>query len=75
MAHNYYNLQIVSFSPFVMPQNDLVVSVSRSQISYCVLLFPSKVMWVLRATKAFKHLFPTEMEREVAKVVGYERYV
>ncbi|KAL8616745.1 hypothetical protein ACOMHN_017783 [Nucella lapillus] len=33
-----------------------------------------RVMWVLRATKAFKHLFPTEMEKEVAKVVGYERY-
>ncbi|XP_070197784.1 uncharacterized protein [Littorina saxatilis] len=33
-----------------------------------------KVLWVLRATKAFKHLFPTEMEKEVAKVVGYERY-
>ncbi|KAK7485946.1 hypothetical protein BaRGS_00022812 [Batillaria attramentaria] len=33
-----------------------------------------RVLWVLRATKAFKHLFPTEMEREVAKVVGYERY-
>ncbi|XP_076446113.1 uncharacterized protein LOC143283723 isoform X2 [Babylonia areolata] len=33
-----------------------------------------RVLWVLRATKAFKHLFPTEMEKEVAKVVGYERY-
>lgn len=31
-------------------------------------------LWILRATKAFKHLFPNEMEREVASVVGYERY-
>ncbi|XP_071087444.1 uncharacterized protein [Haliotis cracherodii] len=33
-----------------------------------------RVSWVLRATKAFKHLFPSEMERELARVVAYERY-
>ncbi|XP_041359526.1 uncharacterized protein LOC121375899 isoform X2 [Gigantopelta aegis] len=33
-----------------------------------------RVMWVLKATKAFTYLFPSEMEREVARVVAYERY-
>ncbi|XP_067661356.1 uncharacterized protein [Haliotis asinina] len=33
-----------------------------------------RVSWVLRATKAFKHLFPSEMEKELARVVAYERY-
>ncbi|KAK3099817.1 hypothetical protein FSP39_010212 [Pinctada imbricata] len=32
------------------------------------------VIWVLRATKAFNQLFPIEKERELARVVAYERY-
>lgn len=34
----------------------------------------AKVIWVLRATKAFNHLFPVERERDLAEVVGYEKY-
>uniref|UniRef100_K1PHN1 Uncharacterized protein n=2 Tax=Magallana gigas TaxID=29159 RepID=K1PHN1_MAGGI len=34
----------------------------------------AKVIWVLRATKAFNHLFPVEKERDLAEVVGYEKY-
>ncbi|XP_061164329.1 uncharacterized protein LOC133173364 isoform X1 [Saccostrea echinata] len=34
----------------------------------------AKVMWVLRATKAFNHLFPVEKEKDLARVVGYEKY-
>ncbi|XP_035824878.1 uncharacterized protein LOC101848192 [Aplysia californica] len=33
-----------------------------------------RVTWLLKTTKAFKHLFPTEMIEEVAKVVAYDRY-
>ena len=32
-------------------------------------------MWLLRATKAFAHLFPAEMEQELARHVAYERWV
>ncbi|XP_022323171.2 uncharacterized protein LOC111124529 isoform X4 [Crassostrea virginica] len=34
----------------------------------------AKVIWVLRATKAFNHLFPVEKEKDLAKVVAYEKY-
>ncbi|XP_056010676.1 uncharacterized protein LOC125680810 isoform X5 [Ostrea edulis] len=34
----------------------------------------AKVIWVLRATKAFNHLFPVEKEKDLARVVGYEKY-
>ena len=30
-------------------------------------------MWLLRATKAMKHLFPAEMERELARNIAYEK--
>ncbi|XP_021375927.1 uncharacterized protein LOC110464811 isoform X2 [Mizuhopecten yessoensis] len=33
-----------------------------------------KIIWVLRATKAFKQLFPVEVEADVARCVAYERY-
>ncbi|VDI45782.1 Hypothetical predicted protein, partial [Mytilus galloprovincialis] len=33
-----------------------------------------RIAWVLRATKAFKNLFPIEVETELARVVAYERY-
>ncbi|XP_069131294.1 uncharacterized protein [Argopecten irradians] len=33
-----------------------------------------KIIWVLRATKAFKQLFPVEVEEDVARCVAYERY-
>ncbi|XP_064609496.1 uncharacterized protein LOC135473570 [Liolophura sinensis] len=33
-----------------------------------------QILSVLRATKAFNHLFPAEMETELAKVVAYEKY-
>ena len=29
---------------------------------------------MLRATKAFNHLFPVEKEKDLAKVVAYEKY-
>ncbi|CAL1540138.1 unnamed protein product [Lymnaea stagnalis] len=33
-----------------------------------------RVLWLLKTTKAFVHLFPVEMVNELAKVVAYERY-
>ncbi|KAL4230951.1 hypothetical protein ACF0H5_011324 [Mactra antiquata] len=33
-----------------------------------------RVTQILRATKAFKHLFPAQLEGHLAKVVAYERY-
>lgn len=33
-----------------------------------------RVTWVLRATKAFKHLFPAQLEDQLARLVFYERY-
>ncbi|XP_033742595.1 uncharacterized protein LOC117329022 isoform X2 [Pecten maximus] len=33
-----------------------------------------KIIWVLRATKAFKQLFPVEVEADLARCVAYERY-
>lgn len=33
-----------------------------------------RATWVLRATKAFKNLFPVEVETELARIVAYERY-
>ncbi|CAH1776857.1 unnamed protein product [Owenia fusiformis] len=34
----------------------------------------AKAMWMLRATKAFKSLFPAEMEGELGRLLAYERY-
>ena len=31
-----------------------------------------QIKWLLKATKAFTHLFPAEMKTEVARYVGYE---
>ncbi|KAK3584513.1 hypothetical protein CHS0354_006049 [Potamilus streckersoni] len=33
-----------------------------------------RVTWILRATKAFQHLFPSQFEGELARVLAYERY-
>lgn len=33
-----------------------------------------KITQILRATKAFKHLFPAQLEEQLARVVAYERY-
>ncbi|XP_045203583.2 uncharacterized protein LOC123556719 isoform X2 [Mercenaria mercenaria] len=33
-----------------------------------------RITQVLRATKAFKHLFPAQLEEQLARVVAYERY-
>lgn len=33
-----------------------------------------KITHILRATKAFKHLFPAQLEEQLARVVAYERY-
>ena len=33
-----------------------------------------QILWILRASRAFKHLFPAEMEMELAKNVAYEKY-
>ncbi|ELT93381.1 hypothetical protein CAPTEDRAFT_212926 [Capitella teleta] len=34
----------------------------------------TKILWLLRALKPFRGLFPIEMEEEVARHVAYERY-
>ena len=44
---------------------------TRYLLSYLIF----QVTWVLRATKAFKHLFPAQLESQLAKLVSYERYV
>ena len=44
---------------------------TRYILSYLIF----QVTWVLRATKAFKHLFPAQLESQLAKLVSYERYV
>jgi hypothetical protein len=33
-----------------------------------------QITQILRATKAFKHLFPAQLEEQLARVVAYERY-
>jgi hypothetical protein len=38
-----------------------------------MMTFPFQATWVLRATKAFKNLFPVEVEAELARIVAYER--
>ena len=46
----------------------------KESVGLGIYLFVLKVIWVLRATKAFNHLFPVEKEKDLAKVVAYEKY-
>ena len=37
-------------------------------------VFIAQILWLLNTTRAFQHLFPAEMSREVARHVEYAKY-
>ncbi|ESP04401.1 hypothetical protein LOTGIDRAFT_237366 [Lottia gigantea] len=67
-------------------EDDEIASASRSSLSNEVQMGLSsspehrtskdlkRITWVLRATRAYKHLFPDELEKDLAQIVAYERY-